>query len=255
MHQDGQVVIVTGAGSGIGAGISQVFANAGARVIVATLLEAEGKLVERRIRDAGGQAEFVQTDVTSEASVQALMNGVQTRYGSIDVLVNNAGITLFKPLLAATLADWDQVMNVDLRGVFLCSKYAAAVMVEQQSGCIIQISSNHAKATLPDTEIYAAAKAGVCGMTRSMALSLGVHGIRVNAICPGFTDTPHYRRWLASQADPKQAEKDVAGLHATGRICTPEEIGTFAVYLASPAGAMLTGGEYYIDGGVTARLY
>jgi NAD(P)-dependent dehydrogenase (short-subunit alcohol dehydrogenase family) len=254
-RHDGQIVIVTGAGSGIGKGISQVFAKHGATVVLATLKDEEGKQLEREICNAGGQSLYVHTNVAMEQSVKALVDRVSTEFGRIDVMINNAGITLFKPLLEATLEDFEQVINVDLRGVFLCSKYAASVMAQQGSGCIINISSNHAKATLPDTEIYAAAKAGVVGMTRSMALSLGKFGIRVNAICPGFTDTPHYRRWLQSHAEPTETEQEVLALHASGRVARPDDIGEFAAYLASEAGEMLTGGEYYIDGGVTARLY
>jgi NAD(P)-dependent dehydrogenase (short-subunit alcohol dehydrogenase family) len=251
----GKVAIVTGSGKGIGRGIALEFAKEGAAVIVATLVETEGLDTEQAIRDLGGTAQFVHTDVSSEDSIRNMVDQVVKTYGRIDVLVNNAGITLFKPLLEATIEDWDKVINIDLRGVFLCSKYAAAQMIKQQKGSIINISSNHAVATLPNAEMYAAAKAGVNGMTRSMALSLGKMGIRVNAICPGFTDTPHYRSWLQSRGNADEIETEICWLHAGSRICTPEDIGKLALYLASDEAEMITGAELLIDGGLSARLY
>ena len=250
-----KVAIVTGSGKGIGRGIALEFAKEGAAVIVATLVEEEGRDTCRAIEELGGTAVFVQTDVSSEPSVRRMIDEVTARFGRIDVLVNNAGITLFKSILDATAEDFDRVIGIDLRGVFLCSKYAAMQMVKQKEGSIINISSNHAVATLPNTEMYAAAKAGVNGMTRSMALSLGKMGIRVNAICPGFTDTPHYRKWLQSSGNAEEVEAEVNGLHAVGRICTPEDIGKLALYLASDDARMITGAEVLIDGGLSVRLY
>ncbi|TLS54051.1 glucose 1-dehydrogenase [Paenibacillus antri] len=255
MRLIGKTAIVTGAGRGIGRGIAIEFAKEGATVIVATLVEEEGRQVVQEIADQGGRAVFVQVDVASEDSVRDMVRQAAEAYGGIDVLVNNAGITLFKPLLEATLEDWDAVMNIDLRGVFLCSKYVAAEMTKRGAGAIVNISSNHAKATLPDTELYAAAKAGVNGLTRSMALSLGKSGIRVNAICPGFTDTPHYRAWLESQGNAREIEQEVAWLHAGSRIASPSDIGKLAIYLASDEAEMVTGAEIVIDGGLSARLY
>ncbi|AEI41714.1 SDR family NAD(P)-dependent oxidoreductase [Paenibacillus mucilaginosus] len=255
MRLEEQVVIVTGAGKGIGRGIAEQFASEGAMVIVATLVPEEGRETESAIRERGGKAIFIETDVSSEVSIIRMMDHTARTCGRIDVLVNNAGITVFKPLLEATVEEWEKVMNIDLRGVFLCSKYAALQMKKQGKGAIINISSNHAKATLPDTEMYAAAKAGVNGMTRSMALSLGKHGIRVNAICPGFTDTPHYRKWLQASGHASVVEEEVLALHAGSRISTPGDIARLAVFLASDEAEMITGTEMLIDGGMSARLY
>jgi len=255
MRLKDRVAIVTGAGRGIGKGIAQVFAEEGATVIVASLGEAAGRETEREITSAGYQALYITTDVASEASICTLMEQVDKQFGKLDILVNNAGITLFRPLLEATTEDWEKVMNVDLRGVFLCSKYAATLMMRERKGSIINISSNHAVSTLPDTEIYAAAKAGVNGMTRSMALSLGPYGIRVNAICPGFTDTPHYRQWLNQRENPDNIEREVHKLQAVGRISDPQDIGKLAAYLASDDSRMMTGAELLLDGGLSARLY
>lgn len=250
-----QVVIVTGSGKGIGKGIAVEFAKEGASVIVATRGEQDGKNTVKEIESFGGKAQLVTLDVRSEDSVRALMDGVADTYGRIDVLVNNAGITLFKSILDADLDDWERVVNTNLRGYFLCSKYAARHMVKRNKGVILNISSNHAYATLPDTEIYAATKGGINAMTRSMALSLRPRGIRVNAICPGFTRTPHYDRWLQSNPQADLVEEEIAWLHAGGRIGTPEDIGKLAVFLASDDAEMINGSDILIDGGLTARLY
>jgi NAD(P)-dependent dehydrogenase (short-subunit alcohol dehydrogenase family) len=255
MRLTGLVVIVTGSGKGIGRGIAKTFACEGARVIVATLSRESGEEVTKEIHEQGGEAVFIQTDIASERSIRSMVDETVKNFGKIDTLINNAGITLFKPLLEASLEDWDKVMNVDLRGVFLCSKYVIPEMMKLQRGSIINISSAHAAATLPDTEIYAAAKAGVNGMTRSMALSFGKHGIRVNALCPGFTDTPHYRKWLSEKDNPALVESEVIGLHAANRIVMPEDIAKLAVYLASDDSVMMTGAVLLLDGGISARLY
>src|SRR5690606_41306799 len=125
----------------------------------------------------------------------------------------NAGITIFKPLIETTMEDWNKVIDTDLKGVFLCSKYAAQNMIAHKTkGCIINISSNHAYRTLPDTEVYAAAKGGINAMTRSMAISLGKSGIRVNSICQGFTDTLHYQNWLTAQENPEVLRSEERGV-------------------------------------------
>jgi NAD(P)-dependent dehydrogenase (short-subunit alcohol dehydrogenase family) len=250
-----KVAIVTGSGRGIGKGIATRFAEEDVIVVIATIEEEEGLQVEKELRGQGFEALFVQTDVASEESIRRLMEKTIQQLGRIDILVNNAGITLFKPLLESTLEDWETIINIDLRGAFLCSKYAIPHMIQAGGGSIINISSNHSFATLPDTEIYAAAKGGINAMTRSMALSLGKHDIRVNAICPGFTDTPHYRNWLQMQGDATKVEEEVLKLHARGKISTPRDIGNLAVFLGSDESDKVTGETITIDGGLSARLY
>jgi NAD(P)-dependent dehydrogenase (short-subunit alcohol dehydrogenase family) len=248
-----QVAIVTGAGRGIGRGIAEVFANEGAKVVIATLEESEGRETLEAIRSNGGEALVIQTNVADENSVKAMVAKTIETYGRIDTLVNNAGITVFKSLFEVTLEEWELIMGVDLKGVFLCSKYVGSHMREQ-GGSIINISSNHALASFPDADIYAAAKSGVNGMTRAMATSLGKYGIRVNAIMPGFTATPHYYKWLASRGG-NDLEAEVKSLHATGQVTTPEDIGKLALYLASDDSKNMTGAELALDGGMLARLY
>lgn len=253
MRLQNQVAIVTGAGRGIGRGIAEVFAAEGAKVVIATLKENEGQETLDAIHSNGGEAIVIQTDVSSETSVKAMIGETLKSYGRINTLVNNAGITLFKPLFETTLEDWEHVIGVDLKGVYLCSKYAAIEM-QHHGGSIINISSNHAKAALPNAEIYNAAKAGVNGLTRAMAVSLGKYGIRANAIMPGFTATPHYQQWIDS-LEGSNLEEEIKFLHATLKVTTPEDIGKLAVYLASDDSKNMTGAELALDGGMLAKLY
>jgi NAD(P)-dependent dehydrogenase (short-subunit alcohol dehydrogenase family) len=248
-----KVAIVTGAGRGIGRGIAEVLASEGARVVIATLAATEGEQTREAIRQAGGESIVVETDVSQEATVKEMVDRTLAAYGRLDTLVNNAGLTIFKPLFEATLDDWHRVLSVDLTGVFLCSKYAALAM-RRSGGSIVNISSNHALATLPGAEMYAAAKGGVNAMTRSLALSLGKYGIRANVIMPGFTATPRCHEWMAEEAAGVVAE-ELSYLHATGHITTPAEIGRLAAYLASDDAASMTGAELLMDNALSARLY
>lgn len=251
-----KVVIVTGSGNGIGKGIAELMAKRGAKVILATKYDDEGSALENNLMEMGYWARYVQTDVSNEESVKNMVEEVLGITGKIDVLVNNAGITIFKSILEATLSDWNKVIDTDLKGVFLCSKYVAAAMVTNlDGGSIVNISSNHAYRTLPDTEMYAAAKGGINAMTRSMAISLGKFGIRVNAVCPGFTDTNHYQRWLSEKENPGAIEKEIFDLHALGKISTPADIAELVFFLVTDSSKNITGSDFLIDGGLTARLY
>ena len=251
-----KVTIITGAGQGIGRGIAELFSQREAIVIIATIDPEEGVSAEREMKSKGWRADFIQTDIASEQSIKNLIKEVDIKYGKIDVLINNAGVTVFKPLVEATIEDWEEVVNIDLRGVFLCSKYVAKYMIDKAiHGNIINISSNHSIRTLPHTEIYSAAKGGVNSMSRSMAISLGEHGIRVNTICPGFTDTPHYQNWLSTHKDPESVEMEINSMHATGKICFPKDIAYLAYFLAFDESSNITGSEIFIDGGLSARLY
>ena len=250
-----QVIIVTGAGKGIGKGIAKQLGSKGAKIVVATIDPEFGKETVGEIIDNGGDAYFVETDVSKEESIINMVNETVNHYGKINTLVNNAGITVFKSIEEATVEDWDSIINIDLRGTFLCSKHVIPEMKKQGGGSIINISSNHSIATLPDTDMYAAAKGGVNAMTRGMALSIGKNKIQENAICPRFTNTSHLKNWFDSMENEDEVRQGVLDLHATSRINEPEDIGKLAQYLASDDSEMITGEHLVIDGGLSARLY
>lgn len=251
LHQ--QVAIVTGGGRGIGKGIALTLAQAGATVVLAEKNPVTGREVEEEILQAGGSALFLHTDVTVEENICRMVEQTVDRYNRIDILVNNAGVTVFKSLLTATGEDWDNVINLNLRAYFLCSKYVVPVMIEGRRGVIIHISSDHAFASIPHAEIYAASKGGINAMTHAMALSLGPYGIRVNAICPGFVTTEQVTQRLEGRdADLEKRRND---LHALGRTARPSDIGQLALYLASDAARVITGEAIRIDAGLAARLY
>lgn len=178
----GQLAIVTGGGQGIGKGIALVLARAGATLVLAEKNRETGTMVEEEIKQMGGAALFVQTDTQSDNSIREMVAQTLACYGRIDILVNNAGITVFKPLLEATCDDWDDVLNTNLRGYFLCSKAVAPAMIARGQGSIIHISSNHAFATLPNAEMYAASKGG----------------IKRDDACNGFKPGPS---WCSCQCD------------------------------------------------------
>uniref|UniRef100_A0A8R2B9Q0 3-oxoacyl-[acyl-carrier-protein] reductase n=1 Tax=Acyrthosiphon pisum TaxID=7029 RepID=A0A8R2B9Q0_ACYPI len=239
-----QVIIVTGAGKGIGKGIAKQLGSKGAKIVVATIDPEFGKETVAEIIDNGGDAYFVETDVSKEESIINMVNETVNHYGKINTLVNNAGITVFKSIEEATVEDWDSIINIDLRGTFLCSKHVIPEMKKQGGGSIINISSNHSIATLPDTDIQ-----------EVWRYSLGKYNIRVNAICPGFTNTSHLKNWFDSMENEDEVRQGVLDLHATSRINEPEDIGKLAQYLASDDSEMMTGEHLVIDGGLSARLY
>lgn len=255
MNIENQVVIVTGSGQGIGRGIAEMFAEYGAIVIIAEIQRDLGEKLEQQLIKEGKKAEFILTDVKNVGHIENLVNEVMRKYGKIDTLVNNAGITVFKSIFDCTIEDWDKMMDTDLRSVFLLSKAVGAQMVQQQNGSIINIASNHVISTLPNTELYAAAKSGIIGFTKSLALSVGKFGVRVNAVSPGFTDTVHHQKWLSQYDNKEEVQNHINQLHATNRIGEPEEVGNVCLFLASKMSRQITGSNIVIDGGLSTKLY
>ncbi len=189
MDWNGHIAIFTGAASGIGFGIAECFAEAGAEVVVADINEQQGALVTADLQRRYGKGLFVETDVSKAEDCKRLIDDTLAAFGQSDTLVNNAGVNFVKPTLEMDEADWDRVVDVDLKGTFLCSRYALEAMVARRSGNIVNIASVHAVATLPAAAPYAASKGGVDMMTRSMAIEFAPYGIRINAVSPGLTDT------------------------------------------------------------------
>ncbi|MCX5660859.1 MAG: SDR family NAD(P)-dependent oxidoreductase [Planctomycetota bacterium] len=261
-----KLALVTGGGSGIGRGVSHVLAKAGATVVVVDVNAAGGQETVDAIAKAGGKAIFLRGDVGNAESMTAVLDRVADEPFAKDglhLLVNNAGIEYFKGIQAMSLAEYDETMHVDLRGIFVCTKLALPLLKKagapgaaaaKGGANVVNIASVHAHATVADLTAYAAAKGGVVAMTRSLSQELGPLGIRVNSISPGFVDTPMVRRWLESQANPKAELERVHKLHAVPRIGQPEDIGHMVAFLASEYAGFVVGSNITIDGGLTNRL-
>jgi NAD(P)-dependent dehydrogenase (short-subunit alcohol dehydrogenase family) len=253
MRHEKKVVIVTGAAKGIGWGIAKVFVQEGANVAVVDWDEENGKKTAQSFRDAGGQAIYIKCDVSNEDEVKAMIQKVLDEYGRINILVNNAGIGVYKTLLDATSADWDRCLGVNLKGVFLCSKYAIPHMQALGKGAIVNISSVHSWATVNGVAPYAASKGGISALTRSMAIDYGP-SIRVNAIAPGWVLTPLIQSIFDSYPDPADQRQQVERRQVMKRIGVPEDIGYAASFLASDEASFITGAHLFVDGGLTAQL-
>jgi NAD(P)-dependent dehydrogenase (short-subunit alcohol dehydrogenase family) len=247
---EGKSVLVTGGGGGIGRATALAFARAGARVAVSDRVPAPGLETVRLIEAGGGQALFVEADVTRAADVEAMVAKVVSAWGRLDCAFNNAGIE--EEHLRITDCDeatFDRTMAVNVKGVWLCLKYQLAQMLKQGGGAIVNTASVAGLVGAPKMAAYSASKHAVLGLTKSAALECGRKGIRVNAVCPGVIQTAMFERAL--QADPKVGPA-VAQMHPVGRIGQPEEVAAVVLWLCSDAASFVTGHAHTVDGGMTA---
>ena len=250
---DGKVVIVTGAGRGIGEGIAKRFAREGAAVVAAQRTPEEGDRVVEQIVADGGRAISVQADVGDPESVEALVEQTLETYGSLDTIVNNAGVGLIRSVVDTTMDEYDTLMDINLRGVFLCMKYAIPPMLEQGVGSVINIASVASFVAFPDDAAYCASKGAVLMLTKQAALDFGMQGVRVNAICPGFIETPMLHEYCEGQGDPEATMADVVAFHPMGRLGQVDDVASAAVYFASDDSAWVTGASLPVDGGMLVR--
>ncbi len=248
-----KVAIVTGASKGIGSGIAKVFAQEKAKVAVVARSAKSGEMAAEEIRNNGGDAIFVTCDVSNEEQVKTMVQKVVSAYGQIDILVNNAGIGVYKSLLETTTEEWDSCMAVDLKGVFLCSKYVIPHMQTIGKGVIVNISSVHSHATVGGVAPYAASKGGITALTRNMAIDYGPT-IRVNAIAPGWIHTPLIESIFNKYDDPVEKLHLIEERQVMKRIGIPEDIGYAAAFLVSDEASFITGTQLFVDGGLTAVL-
>jgi NAD(P)-dependent dehydrogenase (short-subunit alcohol dehydrogenase family) len=247
----GKVALVTGASSGIGRASALTFARAGARVVVADVVVAGGEETVRLITAAGGEAIFVKADMAKAAEVEAMVNTAVAAFGRLDCAHNNAGI---EGVTATTSDypedDWERVININLKGVWLCMKYEIPQMLKQGGGAIVNTASGAGLAGVPRMPAYVASKHGVVGLTKTAALEYAKAGIRVNAVCPGVIQTPMVERVASSR--PGMIEKMIAA-EPIGRMGKPEEIAEAAVWLCSDAASFVTGHAMSVDGGALAQ--
>lgn len=249
---ESKVAVITGAGSGIGRACALAFAREGAHVVASDIAPEGGNETINLIKQAGGEATFIRCDVAQPQEIEALIHNTVETYGRLDCAVNNAGIAGVQATTADyPLENWQKVININLTAPWLCMKYELVQMVKQGKGAIVNMASILGTTGFAQSGAYVAAKHGLVGATRTAALEYAKAGIRVNAVCPGFIETPLlHQTEVGSNAQILQA---IANMHPVGRLGTPEEIANMVLWLCSDAASFVTGATMIVDGGYTAQ--
>jgi NAD(P)-dependent dehydrogenase (short-subunit alcohol dehydrogenase family) len=246
---EGKVALVTGGAMGIGKTTAQIFAREGARVVVVDIVTEGGEETVQLIKEAGGDALFVKCDVTNSKDVEAMVIKAVDTYGRLDCAFNNAGIAIPGTTVECSEEDWDRVLSVNLKGVWLCMKYEISQMLTQGGGVIVNTSSAGGLVGTPGIAAYTASKHGVVGLTRTAALEHVTAGIRVNAVCPGSAPTP----MLDPVVNHPELKAMLESKHPMGRFATTEEIAEAVIWLCSDRASYVTGVAFPVDGAVTAQ--
>jgi NAD(P)-dependent dehydrogenase (short-subunit alcohol dehydrogenase family) len=247
----GKSALVTGGASGIGRSTALAFAHEGARVLVCDVDDENGEAVAKEITGAGGEARFLHVDVTREADVEAMIRTAVEVFGGLDCAVNNAGTTgAGGKITDLPLEEWTRTLLINLTGVFLCLKHEIPIMNQQGGGAIVNMASGAGLVPVPGLAHYCASKHGLLGLTKTAAVENARTGMRINAICPGSTDTPSLR--AAMDGNP-QVEKMILSSVPSGRLGRPEEIAEAAVWLCSDRASYVNGESMLVDGGAVAR--
>ena len=246
-----KVAIVTGATSGIGRAAAIAYAREGAKVVVAGRRATEGEETVRLLQAQGGEGIFVKTDVSKAVQMKELVERTLQKFGRLDIAFNNAGIEQVPlPFLEQDEETFDQVVDINAKGVWLCMKYEIPAMLKTGGGSIVNTASVFGVIGIPGNEIYIASKHAVIGLTKSAAVEFGKQGIRVNAILPGVVDTDMYQRFAGEKPEFRA---QMTAMHPIGRIGKPEEMADAAIWLSSSKSSFVTGHSLMVDGGYTAQ--
>jgi NAD(P)-dependent dehydrogenase (short-subunit alcohol dehydrogenase family) len=253
----GKVAIVSGGARGIGRAAARKLAGEGASVVICSDREEQVEETVAALREEGLEVRGVRADVTSSADMKKLMDLAIETYGGVDVLVNSAGVQRYGTVVETEEEVWDEVLDVNLKGIYLASRYAIPEMKKRGGGAIVNLSSVQAFASQKGVAAYTASKGGINALTRAMALDHAGENIRVNAVCPASVDTPMLR-WSADlfkgEKSVEETLKEWGKMHPLGRVARPEEVAEVIAFLASPRASFVTGGDYKVDGGMLAAL-
>ncbi len=253
MRVKGKVTIITGGASGIGRATALLFGREGAKLIIADFDSNMGSDFDGTLKGMGFESIFVKTDVRKSAEVQRMVELAVDHFGKIDVLVNNAGVGPVAPVVDLTEEDWDRVLDTNLKGVYLCCKYAIPELIKGGGGSIINLASILGIVGRKRSSVYNASKGGVILLTKNMAIDYVNYNIRVNAVCPGYIETPPVMGKMKSSGDFEKAYEEVVNLHPMRRLGKAEEIAYGILFLASDESSFMTGSSLIIDGGYTAQ--
>jgi NAD(P)-dependent dehydrogenase (short-subunit alcohol dehydrogenase family) len=253
MKLQDRAAVITGAGSGIGRAMALQFAREGARVLAADVNAAAAEETAALVRDAGGEALPLQVNVTEPAEVRAMLERARDAFGGVQILCNNAGIGSTTDVVDCEPDEWDRVMAVNVKGVFLGCKYAIPIMLAGGGGSIVNTASVAGMVGIVKRAVYCASKGAVIALTKQVAVEYVERGIRCNCVCPGTVDSPWVGRLLSQTEDPQSARAALVARQPIGRLGTPEEVAAAALYLCSDDASFITGSSLVLDGGWTAK--
>ncbi len=250
---DDKVALITGAASGIGRTVAQAYAKSGATVGLVDIDREKGLTTTNQILENGGEAIFIQADVSKKSDVKKAVDTIMEKYDQIDILVNNAAIAKRGTIATLSEDDWDRHIDVNLKGIYLFSHFVLPIMIHHTSGVILNMGSVASLVGVEGFAAYVASKTGILGITRAMAIDHSAQGIRVNCICPSGIKTPLMEWQFQSAPDPQKEKDEVIGMHPIGRMAEPAELAKLLVYLASEEASYITGAVYTFDGGFTTK--